>query len=62
MKVTIEIPKEYEKHFGEDGFKDSLERVRYDCTKMDDTLSWQYDLEVLDMLTKAFEKAEKAKE
>lgn len=61
MKVTIEIPKEYEKHFGEDRFKDSLERVRYDCTKMDDTLSWQYDLEVLDMLTKAFEKAEVSK-
>lgn len=59
MKITIDIPKEFEKHFGEDRFKDSLERVRYDCTGMDDTaLSWQYDLEVLDMLIEAFENAE----
>ena len=54
--------KEFEKHFGEDRFKDSLERVRYDCTEMDDTaLSWQYDLEVLDMLIEALKNAEPVK-
>lgn len=59
MKITIDIPKEFEKHFGEDKFEDSLERVRFDCTEMDDTaLSWQYDLEVLDMLIEAFKNAE----
>lgn len=31
MKVTIEIPKEFEKHFGEDRFKDSLERLKADA-------------------------------
>lgn len=59
MKITIDIPKEFEKDFNYDRFKNNLERVRYDCTEMDDTaLSWQYDLEVLDMLIEAFKNAE----
>lgn len=59
MKVTIEIPKEYEKHFGEDRFKDSLERLRADAGEY---LAGLYEIELCDMLIKAFEKAEKAKE
>lgn len=59
MKITINIPKEFEQHFNGDRFKHSLERVRSDCTGMDDTaLSGQYDLEVLDMLIEALKNAE----
>lgn len=59
MKVTIDIPAEYEKHFKNDQFKDSLERIKTDCTEMDDTaLTWNYDLEVLEMLIDAFQNAE----
>ena len=27
MRIEIEIPKEFEKHFNEDKFKDSFERI-----------------------------------
>ena len=30
MRIEIEIPKEFEKHFTEDKFKDSLERIMAD--------------------------------
>jgi hypothetical protein len=59
MKITIEIPKEFEKHFGEDRFKDSLERLKSDAGEC---LAGLYEIELCDMLIKVFEKAEKAKE
>ena len=30
MRIEIEIPKEFEKHFNQDKFKDSLERIMAD--------------------------------
>ena len=59
MEITIEIPKEFEKHFGEDRFKDSLERLKADAGEC---LAGLYEIELCNMLIKAFEKAEKAKE
>lgn len=64
MKLIIDIPKEFEKHFNEDRFKDSLERI--ECDIQDDinkehtipAVSGLRELELIDMLIKAFEKAE----
>ena len=59
MKVMIDIPKDFEKHFNQDKFKDSLERIKYDVNSLEqDALSWRYDVEIIDMLIVAFEKAE----
>lgn len=59
MKIVLDIPKEFEKHFNNDKFKDSLERIKYDVNSLkQDALSWRYDVEVIDMLMAAFEKAE----
>lgn len=30
MKIIIDIPQEFEKHFDNDRFKDSLERIKAD--------------------------------
>lgn len=43
MRITIDIPKEFEKHFSEDRFRDSLERIK---------------IELCEMLIEAFENAE----
>lgn len=59
MKVVIDIPKEFEQHFNMDKFKDSLLRVRCDTRYcFGDGVSGGYEIELLDMLVKAFEKAE----
>lgn len=62
MKITIDIPDEFESHFEMDGFKDSLERIvsdiefafekmlKDDCT----VLSGRYEIETLNMLKDAF--------
>lgn len=60
MKITIDIPKEFEKHFGNDRFKDSLERIKAD---LDDEFVFAglYERELLEMLIEAFKNAEKKK-
>ena len=59
MKILLDIPKEFETHFNNDKFKDSLERIKYDVNSLkQDALSWRYDAEVIDMLIVAFEEAE----
>ena len=61
MELVIKIPKEFEEHFNSDRFEDSLQRVRFDIHKgivgNKGLLSWNYEIETLDMLTKAFLKA-----
>ena len=58
MKITIEIPDDFEKHFLMDQFQDSLIRIQKDV-EMDinnpkvSTISAMYDVEVLDMLRKS---------
>ena len=59
MKILLDIPKEFETHFNNDKFKDSLKRIKYDVDNLkQDALSWRYDVEIIDMLMVAFEKAE----
>lgn len=60
MKIILEIPEEFIMHYNEDRFYDSLSRLIYDLSCMinaeyrdNNCISWTYDLEVLDMLTKA---------
>lgn len=64
MKITIDIPKEFEKHFNEDRFKDSLERIEIDVhdsiseDHVIPTVSGAYELELIQMLMTAFKNAE----
>ena len=57
MKLVIDIPKEFEKHFNEDKFKDSLLRLKADTNyglEHGSTISGNYEIELLDMLITAF--------
>jgi hypothetical protein len=64
MKILIDIPKEFEQHFNEDRFKDSLERIEadiYDCINTTQNvliISGNYELELISMFIPAFENAE----
>lgn len=66
MKLLIEIPKEFEEHFNNDKFKDSLERIRADIKfnlENDITqLSSNYEMELAEMLRDSMNKAEVVKE
>lgn len=53
MQVVIDIPEEFEKHFNDDNFKDSFERIKADINYTG-LLSGNYEIETLDMLIKAF--------
>ena len=55
MKVTIEIPKEFEKHFDNDRFEDSLKRLKADAGECSAGL---YEIELCEMLIAAFKEAE----
>lgn len=63
MKITIDIPQVFEKHFNDDRFKDSLERIECDvrdCINEDHTIptvSGLWELELIDMLIEAFKAA-----
>lgn len=56
MKVTIDIPKEYEKHFKKDRFKDSLQRLKADAGTY--CMAGKYEIELCEMLIAAFANAE----
>ena len=64
MRVEIEIPKEFEKHFNQDKFKDSLERIMADIEhslKNGDCLCvGKYEYETIEMLEKALENSKSA--
>ena len=59
MKIEIEIPKEFEEHFSQDKFKDSLERImtdiKYSLENKDCSCAGRYEYETIEMLEKAFE-------
>lgn len=63
MKIEINIPKEFESHFKLDRFKDSLTRCTYEIDNVirfdvgHNPITWQYDIEILEMLIQEFEKA-----
>ena len=56
------IPKEFEEHFNNDRFKDSLERIRVDIEfaieDREPNLSGRYEMELAEMLRDAMIKAE----
>ena len=63
MRIEIEIPKEFEEHFKQDKFKDSLERIMADIKyslENGDYLCCKYEYETIDMLEKAFEDSKSA--
>ena len=64
MKIEIEIPKEFEEHFKQDKFKDSLERIMADIfhsLEIGNCLcAGRYEYEIIEMLQKAFENSRKA--
>ena len=66
MKLLIEIPKEFEEHFNNDKFEDSLERIRVDIRVNIKNrifqLSGNYEMELAEMLIDAMSKAEVIKE
>jgi len=55
MKLIIEIPKEFEKHFNYDKFEDSLNRLKDDAGTF--CLAGQYEIELCEMLIKCFKSA-----
>ena len=57
MKITIDIPQEFEEHYKKDRFRDSLLRLKCDAH----LLAGNYEQEVADMLVKAFENTPTAK-
>lgn len=59
MKVTIEIPKEFERDYDTDRFKDFFSRVM--CDIKDGTLCGKYEQETAEMLMNAFRESEVAR-
>lgn len=60
MRITIEIPREFEQHFMRDRFEDSLRRVSVDMhneMSCEVGISGTYEIELVDMLTEAFKNA-----
>lgn len=64
MRIEIEIPKEFEKHFNEDKFKDSFERIMADIKHSlqngDCLCVGRYEHETMEMLEKALENSKPA--
>ena len=64
MKIEIEIPKEFEEHFKQDKFKDSLERIMADIfhsLEIGNCLcAGRYEYETIEMLEKALENSRQA--
>ena len=56
MKVTIEIPKEFEEHFINGRFEESLTRIEADITFHNGILSGLYEIELIEMLRNAFDR------
>lgn len=67
MKIELEIPKEFEEHFKQDKFKDSLKRIMADIEHFQHSSKngyWlcagRYEYETIEMLQKAFEDSKSA--
>ena len=64
MRIEIEIPKEFEKHFNEDKFMDSFERIMADIKHSLDNgdclCAGRYEYETIEMLEKAFKNSRQA--
>ena len=64
MRIEIEIPKEFEEHFKQDKFKDSLERIMADIwhyLEIGNCLcAGNYEYETIEMLAEALENSKSA--
>ena len=64
MRIEIEIPKEFEKHFNNDKFKESFERIMADIKHSlengDYLCAGRYEYETIEMLQKAFKNSKTA--
>ena len=64
MKIELEIPNEFEEHFKQDKFKDSLERImadiKYSLENGDCLCAGRYEYETIEMLEKALEDSKSA--
>ena len=64
MRIEIDIPKEFEEHFNQDKFKNSLERIMADIfhsLEIENCLCvGRYEYETIEMLEKAFENSKQA--
>ena len=64
MRIEIDIPKEFEEHFKQDKFKDSLERIMADIfhsLEIGNCLcAGRYEYETIEMLEEAFENSKSA--
>ena len=64
MRIEIDIPKEFEEHFKQDKFKDSLERIMADIwhsLEIGNCLcAGNYEYETIEMLEKALENSKTA--
>ena len=59
MRVTIDIPAEFEGHFAFDHFRDSLGRIAYVLrTYEGEPLSGRYEIETVEMLADALQRAQ----
>lgn len=58
MRITIDIPAEFEWHFAFDHFRDSLGRIAYDLRSYEgEPLSGRYEIETIEMLADALQRA-----
>ena len=57
MQIVIDIPKEFEEHFSQDRFEDSLARVSSDIESFGFNLAGRYEQETITMLRKAIKEA-----
>ena len=64
MRIEIDIPKEFEEHFKQDKFKNSLERIMVDIFHSlengDCLCAGRYEYETIEMLEKALENSKTA--
>ena len=64
MRIEIEIPKEFEEHFKQDKFKDSLERIMVDIWHLLENknclCAGNYEYETIKMLEEALENSKTA--
>jgi hypothetical protein len=63
VKITIEIPKEFEEQYSRDKFEDSLKRIEADIDYQENYgLSGLYELELIEMLRNAFNRSKQNEE
>ena len=58
MKITIEIPEDFENEYNNDKFSKTFRRVVTELSQGDMILTGHYEIETLKMLRQSFEESE----